>query len=106
MMVKLIAKLMAGFLVYLFSPTWMLLSSTLEGYFDLNRAVQGPQEMLLQFEHFNAMVLLYPTEVFYVLFPKLILIVLCSIAFAVGFTYVCGRLLSGLGNRLRPLMHS
>lgn len=91
-MLKLLGKILITFAVSSCSPAWFLLNEALKGYFNLSRAAQGPMQMLAEYDHFNRLVLQYPNEVLYVLFPKLILTMLLSFLFVICMSRFCFKL--------------
>lgn len=80
-MIKIAAKIF-GFVAFsAFSPTWILMKEALKGVFDLEKALTSPQQLLMEYDHFNQFVSANPDMVTYVLIPQMVMILIISLVF-------------------------
>lgn len=91
-MIKWLGQFIVLSLLSMFSPAWFLMKEALKGYFNLEKAMTSPQQMMTEFIQFNLIVKRYPEEVLFSLLPKMILILAISILFALLISYVCKRI--------------
>lgn len=107
-MYKLSGQIIGLILGSCISPSWLFLNQALMHYFNLQKAVMGPEQMIAELQHFRIIVEAYPNEILFHLVPMLIVLLLCSGLFVAAISHLFGFIVDFIAFRagLKPHMNS
>ncbi len=93
-MLKHLSRFLGYLIAAYLSPTKPLLKWALSGYFNFEAAIQSPQAMMAEYQHFNLTVANHPNEILFHLIPQLLIIMGISLLLTLGIGHLINLLVT------------
>jgi hypothetical protein len=84
---------------WVFSPTWLLMRYVMKDYFNVDAALQSPQQMVSEFFHFNMLVAQNPHDVAQHLLPGMVMVLVVSCLFVALCSYMGSWMANNVAHR-------
>jgi len=102
-MIKHIGQLVGMSIGSIFSPSWALLGLVLKHYFNIAAISQGPQALLAEVLHYQALVYANPMPIFTHVIPGMIAVLILGSIYIWCLGWLGGRLLPAMWQKTQTL---